>query len=224
MMSNPRKRWQKVPIGIKMESEEKNDIWEINNLPNRLTIFRVLLVPLLLICYIPIIFEIPISDDLVVLINYTATTLFIIASITDFFDGYFARRKNLVTVFGSFLDPIADKFLVVTSLILLLALTRVHPFIVVILIMRELYITSLRLLAINHNISVPVGSLGKWKTALQMVAIPFLLANTFIQGISTLLTGTVLIYGAAILSLYSAFEYSMGLLKKLKNSKKIDND
>jgi CDP-diacylglycerol--glycerol-3-phosphate 3-phosphatidyltransferase len=194
--------------------------WDINNLPNRLTIFRVILVPIIVLLYIPQVYNIQITDDTLTLINYTAGLIFILAAITDFFDGFFARRRNIVTVFGSFLDPIADKFLVVTSLIILQALNRVHPFIVMILIMREFYITSLRLLASGHQLDVPVSYWGKVKTAVQMVAIPLLFVNDTFQGFSTLLVGSIFIYTASALSLFSALQYSAGLIRMLRKRKK----
>lgn len=199
---------------------QNEQLWEVNNLPNRLTIFRVLLVPIVTLIYIPQVYNIPISEDLTYLSNYLAGAIFILAAITDFLDGFFARKRNLVTVFGSFLDPIADKFLVVTSLIILQALGRIHPFIVAILIMREFYITSLRLLASNHQLSVPVGQLGKLKTTVQMIAIPMLLINDTIEGFSTLLVGSLFIYAASALSLYSALQYSVGLVRVIRQKKK----
>lgn len=200
-------------------SSNHEKLWEIDNLPNRLTIFRVLLVPVVSLIFIPQLFSYHLSEDYETFANYAAGIIFIIAAVTDFFDGFFARRRNLVTMFGSFLDPIADKFLVVTSLIILQALGRVHPYIVVILIMREFYITSLRLLASTHQISVPVGFMGKLKTAVQMVAIPLLLVNDTIEGFSTLLVGTMFIYAASAFSLYSALQYSLGLISVLKEKK-----
>ncbi len=156
--------------------------------------------------------------------NYLAALLFVLASITDFLDGHFARSRNLVTVFGSFLDPVADKFLVVSSLIVLLAMDRIHPLVVVILVIRELYITSLRLLAADHHLKIPVGPMGKWKTATQMIAIPLLMAyDSFSIGtvrISMPLIGSICIYTAALFSVYSALEYSLGLLQKIRRLKK----
>ncbi|EQC46385.1 CDP-diacylglycerol--glycerol-3-phosphate 3-phosphatidyltransferase [Bacteriovorax sp. BSW11_IV] len=192
--------------------------WEIDNLPNRLTIFRMILIPIIIgalfIC----------STDLLVpyhkTLGYVAAWTFVVASITDFFDGYIARKRKIVTVFGSFLDPIADKFLVVSSLILLEALGRVHSIIVVILVLREMYITSLRLLATERGLSVPVGSLGKWKTTFQMLAIPFLMANDHPFGIPMPIIGTIFIFLASFFSLYSALEYSSSTIKKLASARK----
>jgi CDP-diacylglycerol--glycerol-3-phosphate 3-phosphatidyltransferase len=189
---------------------DQNNEWEIDNLPNRITIFRVVLIPIILLSlYFNM--SAPTSS-----LNYIAAWTFVIASISDFFDGYYARKRKLVTVFGSFLDPIADKFLVISSLIMLLALNRIHVFVVLILVMREMYITALRLLATEKGLSVPVGTLGKWKTATQMIGIPFLMAYESPFGINMPLIGNILLYIATIFSLYSALEYSLGFVKKLK--------
>ena len=152
-------------------------------------------------------------------LGHIACWIFIVASITDFFDGYFARKYNIVTVFGSFIDPIADKFLVVSSLIMLMALDRVHPIVVIILVLREMYMTSLRLLALTEDINVPVSSLGKWKTTAQMVSIPMLMVNEKLLYIPFDLIGTILIYIAAVLSLGSALHYSLSMIQKLREKR-----
>ncbi len=199
----------------KTASTPKNE-WEIDNLPNRLTIFRVLLIPVILGCLFLNLTELDWIKPFHSTLGWIAGWTFVAASVTDFFDGYFARKRGIVTVFGSFLDPIADKFLVVSSLIMLQGLGRIPVLIVIILVLREMYINSLRLLANERGFSVPVGSLGKWKTAFQMVGIPMLMANEEPWGIPMPLMGTLFIYLASIFSLYSALEYSVNLVKKLK--------
>lgn len=197
---------------------ERNDL-EIDNLPNRLTFFRMLMIPVVvLLLYF--------TDDTPVwamkyqkILGPLACAIFIVASITDFFDGYIARKRNIVTVFGSFLDPIADKFLIVSALIMLMALDRVHPIIVIILVLREMYMTSLRLLAINEGVDVPVSQMAKWKTGTQMVATPMLMVYEDLWGIDMAILGTVLIYVAALLSLWSALKYSISMMKKLQEKR-----
>jgi len=186
----------------------------IDNLPNRLTIFRILLIPFVV--------------GPLLLINthqftsahhffgWLAAFAFGAASITDFLDGYIARKRGLVTVFGSFLDPVADKFLVVSSLIMLQALGRVPTVLVIILVLRELYMTSLRLLATSEGINVPVNKMGKWKTTTQMIGIPLLMTPDRWLQIPFGAIGIISIYIAAFLSVYSAVVYSAKLLKKLK--------
>ncbi len=195
--------------------------WEIDNLPNRLTMFRVVLIPIILLS---LFFNISPNSPWFIehskMLNYLAAWTFVAASITDFFDGYIARKKNIVTVFGSFLDPIADKFLVISSLIMLLALNRVHVLIVLVLVLREMYITALRLLAMEKGFSVPVGTLGKWKTATQMVGVPLLMAYDKPWGLDMPLLGTIAIYLASLFSLYSALEYSFGFLRKVQKIRK----
>ena len=194
--------------------------WEIDNLPNRLTMFRVVLIPIIIFSMYAVQVQYEWATAHTKLLNYVAAWTFVLASITDFFDGFIARKKNIVTVFGSFLDPIADKFLVISALIMLQAMNRVHVLVVLILVLREMYITALRLLAMEKGISVPVGTLGKWKTATQMVGIPFLMANDTFIGINMTMLGTIAIYLASIFSLYSAGEYSFGLVRKIQKLRK----
>lgn len=148
--------------------------------------------------------------------GWIAGWIFVLASITDFFDGYIARKRGIVTVFGSFIDPIADKFLVVSSMIMLQSLDRIPAIIVIILVLREMYMTSLRLLAQTEGLSVPVSQLGKWKTATQMVAVPFLMVSEQWHFIDFSLWGLIFLYLSAFLSLFSAIKYSLGLIQKLK--------
>ncbi len=199
------------------EGHDDNMEWEIDNLPNRLTMFRMLLIPIIITGLILNKTNIDWLEPYKLKLGYLAAWTFVLASVTDFFDGYIARKRGIVTVFGSFLDPIADKFLVVSSLILLGELERIHSIIVLILVLREMYITSLRLLASERGLMVPVGTLGKWKTATQMVGIPFLMANDTPWGIPMPLLGTLCIYLASIFSIYSAMEYSIGLVKKIQD-------
>ncbi len=189
---------------------------EINNLPNRLTMLRMLLIPVVVGALLLTEEKSLIGPYYQSYLGWVAGWIFVAASITDFFDGYIARKRNIVTVFGSFLDPIADKFLVVSSLVCLGAMGRIAIVLVIILILREMYMTSLRLLASNEGVAVPVGQLGKWKTATQMVGIPLLMANETWQGIPMPLLGDIAIYIASFLSMYSAFRYSFSLIKKLK--------
>ncbi len=199
---------------------EADDL-EINNLPNRLTIFRVLLIPFVVGALFLAGSPIEVFQEQTNLLGWFAGWIFTVAAITDFFDGYIARKKNIVTVFGSFLDPIADKFLVVSSLIMLLYLGRVHAIIVIVLVLREMYMTSLRLLANNEGINVPVNDMGKWKTATQMVAIPMLMIHETWNYIPFSLIGTILIYVACALSIISALSYSLNVIVKLKDLRKI---
>jgi CDP-diacylglycerol--glycerol-3-phosphate 3-phosphatidyltransferase len=190
------------------------DEWEIDNLPNRLTLFRVLLIPVVIACLYATTW--PLSSTLTKALCYIAAWTFVAASITDFFDGHIARKRKIVTVLGSFLDPIADKFLVVSSLIMLLGIGRVPAVMVIVLVLREMYITALRLLAGERGIQVPVSTLGKWKTTFQMIGIPFLMAYDRPWGIPMPEIGLGFLWVATLFSVYSAFEYSLGLIGKFK--------
>lgn len=209
-----------------MNAQHQQQLWEIDNLPNRLTFFRIILVPVVIFCLSIQLIPQAFAENYHALAGWIAGWTFVLASITDWVDGYIARKRNLVTMFGSFLDPIADKFLVVSSLIMLQSLGRIPALLVIILVLREMYITSLRLLAQDQGISVPVSNLGKWKTTTQMIGIPLLMPNTNFYDIPLPIIGTIMIYIASFLSVYSALQYSLGLVKKLKAKKmeKLSND
>ena len=193
-----------------------------DTLPNRLTLFRIVLVPFTMGALVLEQTSISRATFSYPLFGYVAAAIFTIAAITDILDGVAARRSNSVTTFGSFLDPIADKFLVISSLIFLQSMDRVPVFITVILVLRELYITSLRLLASERGLSLPVEVYGKLKTVCQMVAIPLLMAYDEIGIFSMPLVGSLLLYISTLLSLYSAFRYSLKILEKNKLRKSED--
>ncbi len=200
-----------------MQESTMTDDLEINNLPNRLTIFRVLLIPVVLtLLYMT---QLDFFHEHKSLLGWTAGWICALASFTDFLDGYIARKRNIVTVFGSFLDPIADKFLTVSSLIMLQSLDRIPSFVVIVLVLREMYMTSLRLLATNEGVLVPVNNIGKWKTATQMIGIPLLMPNEVWRGFPLPNIGLGLIYIACFLSLWSAIQYTMNMIQKLKQAR-----
>ncbi len=200
-----------------MQESTMTDDLEINNLPNRLTIFRVLLIPVVLtLLYLT---QLDFFHEQKSLLGWTAGWICALASFTDFLDGYIARKRNIVTMFGSFLDPIADKFLTVSSLIMLQSLDRIPSFVVIVLVLREMYMTSLRLLATNEGVLVPVNNIGKWKTATQMIGIPLLMPYEVWRGIPLPNIGLGLIYIACFLSLWSAIQYTMNMIQKLKQAR-----
>jgi len=205
-----------VPIS---ENNQGHDEWQIDNLPNRLTLFRVALIPVILSSLYVTTTEFAWINKYENFLNYLAAWTFVAASVTDFLDGYIARKRKLITVFGSFLDPIADKFLVVSSLIMLLGLQRIPTPLVIVLVLREMYITALRLLAGDSGIKMPVGQLGKWKTTFQMIGIPLLMAFDRPWGIPFDTLGLIFIGLAALFSVYSAAEYSWNLMQKMKQAR-----
>ncbi|MFL6708019.1 MAG: CDP-diacylglycerol--glycerol-3-phosphate 3-phosphatidyltransferase [Massilia sp.] len=175
------------------------------NIPILLTWLRVALIPLVVgVYYLPV-HWLPRSDQ-----DLAATMVFIIAAITDWFDGFLARRWNQTSAFGAFLDPVADKLMVTGALLVLVHLDRVDHFIAFIIIGREIAISALRewMAQIGASRSVAVSSLGKIKTAMQMTAIPMLLFHDIIWGfIDTQLLGDAFMIIAAILTVWSMFYY-----------------
>ena len=142
--------------------------------------------------------------------NLVATALFVLFALTDWLDGYLARKLNQTSAFGAFLDPVADKFLICASLLVLLEEGRVGALVALIIIGREIAISALRewMAHIGASRSVAVHMLGKLKTVSQMVAIPFLLYDGGLFGfIDTRLWGTALIWIATVLTVWSMVYY-----------------
>ncbi|MFT3665609.1 CDP-diacylglycerol--glycerol-3-phosphate 3-phosphatidyltransferase [Piscinibacter sp.] len=151
--------------------------------------------------------------------NLLATVLFVVVALTDWLDGYLARRLNMTSSFGAFLDPVADKFLVCAALLVLVHLNRLHALVALVIIGREIAISALRewMAQIGASRSVAVHMVGKVKTAVQMVAIPFLLYDGHVLGvIDTHLWGTVLIVVAAVLTIWSMIYYLQKALPEIR--------
>ena len=145
--------------------------------------------------------------------------VFIGAAITDWLDGFLARKLNQTSAFGAFLDPVADKFLVCASLLILVHMNRVHVLVALIIIGREIAISSLRewMAQIGAGKSVAVHMVGKLKTTVQMVAIPFLLFDGMLLGqIDTRVWGAVLIWAAAVLTVWSMVYYMQKALPEIR--------
>jgi CDP-diacylglycerol--glycerol-3-phosphate 3-phosphatidyltransferase len=143
----------------------------------------------------------------------------VVVALTDWLDGYLARKLNQTSSFGAFLDPVADKFLVCAALLILLQLDRVNAFVALVIIGREIAISALRewMAQIGASRSVAVHMLGKLKTVVQMVAIPFLLFDGSLFGlIDTRIWGTVLIYLAAVLTIWSMVYYMQKALPEIR--------
>ena len=142
--------------------------------------------------------------------NLAATVMFVFFALTDWLDGWLARKLNQTSAFGAFLDPVADKILICASLLVLLELNRVNAIIALIIIGREIAISALRewMAQIGASRSVAVHMLGKLKTTTQMVAIPFLLYDGWLLGVvDTRLWGEGLIWMAAVLTIWSMVYY-----------------
>jgi cardiolipin synthase len=151
--------------------------------------------------------------------NLIATVMFVVFAATDWLDGYLARKLNQTSAFGAFLDPVADKFLVCASLLVLVHLNRTDVFVALIIIGREIAISALRewMAQIGASKSVAVHMLGKLKTTAQMIAIPFLLFDDdLFRVIDTRIWGTVLIWISAILTVWSMAYYLQKALPEIR--------
>jgi CDP-diacylglycerol--glycerol-3-phosphate 3-phosphatidyltransferase len=183
------------------------------NLPIALTWLRVAAIPLLVT-----IFYLPASWLNMPEKNALATSLFIFAALTDWLDGYLARRMKQESAFGQFLDPVADKLIVAAALLVLLNMDRVQVWVALVIIGREITISALRewMAQVGASKSVAVHMVGKLKTTAQLVAIPFLLFNGTLFGwLNAALIGTWLIWVAAFLTLWSMFYYLQKALPQL---------
>ena len=195
------------------------------NIPILLTWLRMALIPLMVgVFFLPGHWLTPYEQGV------AATVIFVIAAITDWFDGYLARRWNEATSFGAFLDPVADKLIVAGALLLLVQLGRTNSIIAFIIVGREIAITALRewMAQMGASKSVAVSSIGKIKTAAQMVAIPMLLyAYPLFGVIDTLFVGQRLLDLAAVLTLWSMFYYlrkAWPLIKERPETNHSSND
>ena len=178
------------------------------NLPNALAFFRILLAPLMFFMLVnaPGIFtQIHISW-----INYFAALIFVIASVTDFFDGYIARSWDQKTKLGAILDPLADKMLILAAFLGLMMLGRASAWAVYLILVREFFITGFRVVMASDGVEVAASMAGKVKTVSQMFAVGFLLMSW--PG------GELLLWIAVALTLYSGFEYIFTYVKAMKKS------
>ncbi len=166
------------------------------NLANKLTILRVIMVPIFLVfLMIP---DIPAG-------KWIALGVFIAASLTDMADGKIARKYNLITDFGKFMDPLADKLLVCSAMIALIELDRIPAWVVIVIIAREFIISGFRLVASDNGVVIAASWWGKIKTVVQMIMIGFLIADLDIEPIRII--EQILIYAALILTVISLLDY-----------------
>ena len=180
-------------------------------IPTIMTWTRIVAIPLIVgVFYLPI-------DPATM--NLVATVMFVVFALTDWLDGFLARKLNQTSAFGAFLDPVADKFLVCASLLVLVHLNRADVFVALIIIGREIAISALRewMAQIGASRSVAVHMVGKLKTTVQMVAIPFLLYHGNLFGvIDTNLWGTWLIWASAILTIWSMVYYLQKAIPEIR--------
>lgn len=167
------------------------------SIPNILTLLRVAAVPLLMILLAmpgPVVCPV-------------AAVVFALAALTDLADGMIARRYNQITTVGKFLDPVADKVLVVSALILLAGLQWVPAWLVVVIVARDILVTGLRAVAAEQGVVIAADRYGKWKTALQTIALVPLIYHYPLWGVNMSAIGMVFLYGALALTVYSGWNY-----------------
>lgn len=164
------------------------------NLPNKLTIFRVILIPF---------FVLFLLVDITAYDKWIALAIFIIASVTDFLDGHIARKYHLVTNFGKFMDPLADKLLVCSALICLVELERIPSWIVIVIIAREFIISGFRLVASDNGVVIAASYWGKFKTTFQIVMICLMIADLSLLALVT----QIVMWIALALTVISLVDY-----------------
>lgn len=169
----------------------------ISNLPNTLSLFRMACIPIVVIC---LYFQGRWG-------SFLATLFLGMAFITDILDGFYARKYGAVTVLGKFLDPLADKILVSSTLIMLMALDRIPAWVVILIVARELAITGLRSIAVSEGVVIQASSLGKYKTIFQSVATLGLCLHYEYLKIDFHVVGMLFLWVALILTLWSGWAY-----------------
>lgn len=177
------------------------------NLPNKLTVFRVILiipfVILLLGGYAQWGWFTTLFGGIIGITDYIALAIFIVASLTDLLDGKIARKYNLVTNFGKFMDPLADKLLVCSAMICLIEMERIPAWVVIIIISREFIISGFRLVASDNNVVIAASYWGKFKTTFQMVMVCLMIANISVLAVLT----QIIMWIALVLTIVSLVDY-----------------
>lgn len=197
-----------------MDAHERKHLW---SLPNMLTMGRVAAVPVLVLLML--------GEGR--WFSFLAALLFTLVCITDLVDGYLARKMNIVTNIGKFLDPLADKLIVITALVMLIPMGRIYAWIVVVIIAREVAVTGLRAIAQESGVIIDASELGKMKTASQISAIiPLLLhhSNYPYFNIDFQAIGSVVIWFALAMTLWSGYDYFKTYYLGVMNSDSIDEE
>lgn len=191
------------------------------NLPNKITLSRILLIPLfILVLSVPFAWgDWHMNGEAYPVTHLVAAIIFLVASMTDWLDGYIARKYNLITNMGKFLDPLADKLLVSAAFILLVELDLIAAWIVILIVSREFAVTGLRLVAAGEGIVLAASSMGKLKTASQLGAIALLLLHNFPFTYVNIPVHTIVVYIALILTVWSGVDYFIKNWHVLRDSK-----
>jgi len=206
MISLLKKSFNRLPVTM-----EKGAIL---NFPNRITMFRISIIPVLFFLLVS-----PGKTGSLVI-----ATLFVIAALTDLLDGYLARKYEIVTVMGKFLDPIADKLIVNTAMILMIPIGRISAWIVAVIIIRDFVVDGIRAIASSEGVVIQASNLGKQKTLCQIFAVTALMIHYPFFGADAHVIGTVILYLALILSVYSGVDYFINFYKEIVRKKRDSGD
>lgn len=189
------KKWQKKFMKNLMSKNL------LSNLPNYLTIFRVISIPVIILCILPQSF----------FYNWVAVIIYALACLSDFFDGYIARKLSIESKFGKFFDPIADKILIISVIFILVAIDRIEGLFIypaLIIIIREVLVSGLREFFSSEKDNLNVTILSKWKTLLQMISLGFIIiGDDFTYLSNTLLIGQIGLTLASIITIYTGYKY-----------------
>ena len=180
------------------------------NLANKLTLLRVILIPFFIVCfYIPnlVVNTISVNNYLIPYANLLGLVIFLLAAITDFIDGYIARKYNMITDFGKFMDPLADKLLVTAALLILLENGLIAGWVVFIILAREFIVTGFRTIAASKGVVIAAGCLGKIKTVVQFIMISTLLLLNYPFELFNWPVDQIFVALAVVLTVASGVEY-----------------
>jgi CDP-diacylglycerol---glycerol-3-phosphate 3-phosphatidyltransferase len=181
---------------------------ELFSLPNSITLARISVIPFLFF----------LLSDPGVFWSLVLAALFVLAALTDFLDGFVARRYNMITTMGKFLDPLADKLIVNSAMILMIPIGRIDAWIVVIIIMRDLIVDGIRSIASSEGIYIQASILGKQKTIAQIIAVTALMIHYPFLGLDAHFVGTMILYVALLLTVYSGLDYFIKFYRGADNS------
>ncbi|MDO4924091.1 MAG: CDP-diacylglycerol--glycerol-3-phosphate 3-phosphatidyltransferase [Turicibacter sp.] len=180
------------------------------NLANKLTLLRIILIPFFIVCfYIPnlVVNTVSVNSYLIPYANLLGLVIFLLAAITDFIDGYIARKYNLITDFGKFMDPLADKLLVTAALLILLENGLISAWVVFIILAREFIVTGFRTIAAAKGVVIAAGWLGKIKTVVQFIMISTLLLLNYPFELFNWPVDRIFVALAVVLTVASGIEY-----------------
>ncbi|WP_088033801.1 CDP-diacylglycerol--glycerol-3-phosphate 3-phosphatidyltransferase [Evansella clarkii] len=191
------------------------------NIPNQITISRIFLIPVFMI-FLLVPFgwgEIALLGTEIPVSHLIAAIIFIIAASTDWLDGYYARKHNLVTNMGKFLDPLADKLLITAAFVSLTGLDMFPAWAAVLILSREFAVTGLRLVASGEGVVIAASNWGKWKTVSQIVAASAIMLHNIIFEMLAIPFAEIMVYAAVILTLISGIDYFIKNKHVIKNTK-----